>query len=405
MAKFNNVNEDKKRKILLIGTVPPEVGSYNYGGVARVVWRLANALKEQNINFCVGAIGKYFKSYQEKNNIKIYGISFSLNSLISTIWVFLSKYHWSSARFSLRHYIKLFHAIYFLNSIKRKISFDIIHVHHVINQIPLAAKLLNLDVKIVATIHSYTSLLKDNNRREIDNINMQLRCVHHLTHVSKHLRYVGISKGIKWKCEDEIIYNGIKIYSLEKAKSNNQICFVGTVSKAKGIEKLISSLKYINRKNLRLIVIGKGAYIDNIKEKKEQFPNDVKLLGQLNHTQALKAMAESQVLVNPSKSESFGLVYLEALSVGTPVIGYGPILREFKEYLEIKGEIKKWVVEFDFKKENSKDLARKISNSLQIKTLNYCLDKKQELIKGKIKEKLCWDKITANYINIYKKIG
>lgn len=41
--------------------------------------------------------------------------------------------------------------------------------------------------------------------------------------------------------------------------------------------------------------------------------------------------ATSEVLCVPSQSESFGLVYIEALSCGTPVVGFGPTLAEIEE--------------------------------------------------------------------------
>lgn len=41
-----------------------------------------------------------------------------------------------------------------------------------------------------------------------------------------------------------------------------------------------------------------------------------------------QALLSAEVLCIPSKSESFGLAYIEAASCGTPAVGYAPAIRE-----------------------------------------------------------------------------
>jgi glycosyltransferase involved in cell wall biosynthesis len=47
-------------------------------------------------------------------------------------------------------------------------------------------------------------------------------------------------------------------------------------------------------------------------------------------------LLRSQVMCLPSSSETFGLAYIEALACGTPVVGFGPTVREIREEMGIE---------------------------------------------------------------------
>jgi glycosyltransferase involved in cell wall biosynthesis len=95
--------------------------------------------------------------------------------------------------------------------------------------------------------------------------------------------------------------------------------FVGRVSYEKNIESFLK-LKMAGSK----IVCGVGPLERNLKN---QYP-DVTWLGLLAREELAKVYAAADVFVFPSKSETFGLVLLEAMACGTPVAAYpvdGPI--------------------------------------------------------------------------------
>lgn len=393
----------EKVKVLMIGTLPPELGSKNYGGVARVVWDLARTLHDHEVDIAVGGIGKYYRKFQTRKGINIYGIGFSLSSLVKSVKILFKKeINYSS--FSLKNLVKLFYSVYFLLYLSKRISFEVLHVHHVINQIPVAAKLIGIDAQIVSTVHSYTSLINPvSEETEKKNINLQLSCVDYITHVSHHLKNMGLRKGIKWSCDDKVIYNGIEFLSPNIVTySPHQICFVGSVTKNKGVITLINSLEYLNlSENITLNIIGEGDQLKVIESLRPKYQENIQMLGQLPREEVFRLMGESQLLVNPSRSESFGLVYLEALSVGTPVIGYHKMLMEFKNYLNIgEDRLQKWLIEFNHEEENTKSLASKIEQGLKVKSSENYFSEKRKII-NQINKQFSWNKLAADYKAIY----
>ncbi len=106
-----------------------------------------------------------------------------------------------------------------------------------------------------------------------------------------------------------------KIYKKNKLK----LLFVGRLSKGKGILELIEALNYIEDIEPQLLVIGVGELSFEIKEI-ERKNEKVKLIGFVKHEELPKYYSAANLTILPSYSESFGLVPLESLSCGTPVL-------------------------------------------------------------------------------------
>jgi D-inositol-3-phosphate glycosyltransferase len=104
------------------------------------------------------------------------------------------------------------------------------------------------------------------------------------------------------------------------------ILFVGRIVPLKGIENLLKAMKYLNNKKIKLVIVG-GDDFSHLEVKRLK-----RLSYQLNVNKSvifLSSMEQkilpyfysaSDVCVIPSYYESFGLVALESLACGTPVI-------------------------------------------------------------------------------------
>ena len=110
--------------------------------------------------------------------------------------------------------------------------------------------------------------------------------------------------------------------------SNDKIIlFVGRIDPLKGIDKLIKALPYLrNIQGLKLLVIGGGEYSQyEIEQLRKlacnlKIQNSVTFLDLVKHEQLPYFYSAADVFVVPSYYESFGLVALESLACGTPVV-------------------------------------------------------------------------------------
>ena len=212
-------------------------------------------------------------------------------------------------------------------------------------------------------------------------------------------------KNDKSKLEQKslVINNGINSYwvknrSEEKvkglAKKNiipNKVLYVGSLVKRKNVIELIESIIELNKSGIpcELTVVGEGG----------GFQKEVELLSKSNQTlikyvggvygkENLKEIYNSHhIFALPSKIETFGLVYIEALAQGLPIL--------YVKNQGIDGTFKELVGEaIDLKTEDSiiQGLKTLIENYQ-----NYEIDKIDFA-------RFSWDKIAKTYLDLYKTI-
>ena len=99
---------------------------------------------------------------------------------------------------------------------------------------------------------------------------------------------------------------------------------VGNLNKNKSVDTLLEAFSNFNIKvpNLKLRVIGDGPEKSNLIKlaKKLDIDKNVEFLGSLPRNQVKIEMSNTSVLVHPSRYETFGVVIIEALAMGLPVI-------------------------------------------------------------------------------------
>lgn len=117
----------------------------------------------------------------------------------------------------------------------------------------------------------------------------------------------------------------------------------------------LSSLK--NNTSWRLYIAGNGSNGDALKTeiKKYNFEDKVDFLGVLNIEQMKRYYEEMDLIILPSKFEAFGLVLIEALSMGCPVL----VSKSFGALSYIKDP--EFLQNYSFNPNNSIDLSSKLS--------------------------------------------
>ncbi len=114
----------------------------------------------------------------------------------------------------------------------------------------------------------------------------------------------------------------------ERARKSGplQVLFIGNVIPRKGLHTMIEALSSLPKNEWRLTVIGSldmdTRYVRYIRRQiaESETRENVKLLGALPHDQVAAYLKGSHVLAVPSLYEAFGIVYLEGMAFGLPII-------------------------------------------------------------------------------------
>ncbi|HVP92762.1 MAG TPA: glycosyltransferase family 4 protein [Acidobacteriota bacterium] len=207
-------------------------------------------------------------------------------------------------------------------------EYDIIHYH---NETDLSLPLFSYFVKKPKLMHchcldvSYPFYKKNPVSRQIFR---KIADIH--IAVSKSIQHLLIDLGVP-KHNVKIVPNGVDTETFlpnKKTKEENLLLFVGRMHPNKGLHILLKSLLYLKTPT-RLVVIGpRSSYspkyydeiLELIKDVSQKTNHRISFLGIQTKEELVRWYQRATIFVCPSLSEPFGIVNLEALSCGTPVI-------------------------------------------------------------------------------------
>jgi glycosyltransferase involved in cell wall biosynthesis len=140
----------------------------------------------------------------------------------------------------------------------------------------------------------------------------------------------GMPKNTNWVAN---IYHGLNAvdYQIVKNPSNNYVAYLGRIIKPKGVDLAIKAIRKYNASAtipLKLKIAGKH-YADSEKDKywqteiQPELDDVIEYVGFIdNIKQKNKFLGNAKALIIPSTfEEPFGMVMIEALASGTPIIG------------------------------------------------------------------------------------
>ncbi|WP_300279339.1 glycosyltransferase family 4 protein [Peptacetobacter sp.] len=196
-----------------------------------------------------------------------------------------------------------------------------------------------------------------------------------------------------------VIPNGIDKYWFEninmktrefKDKKINLI-YAGRLEKVKNIDMIVNVVEELIKRgyDIKLDMIGKGKEENKIKKLSEgKFKNIINLYDYMPKEELIKFYRKNDIFIMPSKRETFGLVYIEAITQGLPVI--------YTKNEGIYGYFEEGQVGYGVDCKNVHDIADKVEEIYNRKI--WDMKKFEE----KIKIEFNWDNIVEEYIKYYK---
>jgi glycogen(starch) synthase len=212
----------------------------------------------------------------------------------------------------------------YIEKVAKEFRPDIIHLNKCVGGVMFAFLLFRnrLSAPVVLTVHApYES------ESEVDLIDRQtfaqsaqVCCVSKwvLSEMEKHAPMT--------KDKLRLIYNGLSMPGVEPnplSFSPPTILLLGRLSLEKGFDTAITAFSLLKKSgsNARLIIAGGGWERPRLERLVAELGlTDVQFTREIEREQALSFLNQATLVVVPSHSESFGLVALEAMQMGRPVI-------------------------------------------------------------------------------------
>ncbi|MCD6593180.1 glycosyltransferase family 4 protein [Candidatus Bathyarchaeota archaeon] len=311
------------RICMLTWEFPPRI----VGGIARHCLGLSKALAK--LGHEVYVVTLEFPGaplFEDVDGVKVHRVLIELGHPNFIIWTFI-----------FNHFMEKKVA-----ELSRSVKFDIIHIHDWLTAEAGVSSKHFLNKSLVSTVHSTevgrSQGLHNPDSFLIDGIEWWM------TYEAK--RVIVCSNSVKWEIESHfnlphdkvtVIPNGVEVSTFNLninreevkrrygIKPNERIVlFIGRLVPQKGVDTLIKAAPLIiqRHRDARILIAGDGwsrTYLEEL-VKSMGLRDHVRFLGFISDWELADLMVAADVLVVPSVYEPFGIVALEGMAAGTPVV-------------------------------------------------------------------------------------
>ena len=224
---------------------------------------------------------------------------------------------------------------YLVAKIYQDFRFDLIHAHVALPDGFAAMKIKHIYQKpLIVTIHGQdlyeTFYINKSCKIALFNV---FKKSDRIILVSKKLKEIS-DNNVGFANKSTVISNGVAVNNILKEKNiilgkstldYRIILSVSYLITRKAIDFNLKAIAQLINKypNLKYLIIGDGPEMRHLKELSNNLKinEHVEFLGQLSHENVLTYMAKADIFSLPSWDEAFGVVYIEAMAHGKPVIG------------------------------------------------------------------------------------
>jgi glycosyltransferase involved in cell wall biosynthesis len=99
---------------------------------------------------------------------------------------------------------------------------------------------------------------------------------------------------------------------------------IGRLVRRKSVEQLLDVTAELRDERVKLLLIGDGPQLDDLRERARQLriEHRVKFMGMVDERTKFELLSIADLYVSSSQHEGFGLVFLEAMASGLPIVCY-----------------------------------------------------------------------------------
>lgn len=228
--------------------------------------------------------------------------------------------------------------------VHQQFPFDLIHAHVALPDGYAGALLKQrLQKPLLITIHGQDAYVTaERNRCCWMNLNWALAQADRVIVVSRPLRNTLERKLRQEFMNVQVIHNGVsqsKIFQGQTERSNDGkiIVTLGYLIERKGHKYALNAVTRLLKRHphLKYKIAGSGPLEPSLKDlvKRLGLEEVVEFVGLISPAKVPKLLAECDIFLLPSWNEAFGVVYLEAMANGKPVIGcQGEGIEDFVEH-------------------------------------------------------------------------
>jgi glycosyltransferase involved in cell wall biosynthesis len=236
----------------------------------------------------------------------------------------------------------------FYSDLLERVAPDVVLMNHVANTIGVTHAGLASAPPAVGVVHSWHNVTLASPERAVRQREVTQAALGGLAAMavgSQHCLVEGRSLGLRYPPVAEAIHYPLQSLYLQPVddidtRERDGVLFLGSLVPRKNPEALVEAAMSLPARNVTLA--GEGELESALRESigRRGLVGRVRIVGHFDIAEHLRGIRDllctSMVMCMPSSSESFGLAFIEALACGTPIVGFGPTVREIREAMGIE---------------------------------------------------------------------
>ena len=333
-----------KPRILEFGNLPCWQGGKCNDGLNNAIYNISRALADLEPGNVALAASDFFKISDSRNGLEIMGwdkkklLLFVISHPLLFLFLLIKSIKGFVSYFKAEGFMKILFRNAFLRFAMETFKPDIVHLHGIraVYYLPVVPK----GIRVIVTLHGLVGQNKDIPEHTIFAKMEQSLCknkgISYLVFVTKKIREEFFQIYGKPVSSTEVITNSFdsKVFKLineEPVNPKPTLVTIASMSELKGQRRVLEGIKK-SGKDVKYICVGndRDNLVPTLTAYAEKNSIDFEYKGPMTPDQISRLLNETDFMILPSSSEGFGLVFLESLACGCPVIlpSHLPIVEE-----------------------------------------------------------------------------